>query len=323
MHAWWQGMNAPILRFVVIASIAASGSSVALPAQSPPSGVVLDVAARVREDVAILASEGLEGRLTGTPGADSAANFIARRFWELGLQAVFRTTECNANGECRPSYFQGFRGLDYVTTNVGAIVPGTDSSLRSEFVAVTAHYDHLGRMKNRRIDDAPPNTIHPGADDNASGTAAVLELARRFSEHPLKRPVIVLAFGAEELGLVGSNTFVENPPFDLREISVVLNLDMVGRLRKDHLEIFGAQRKLKGILESANSDPPFSLAMQSSSSGRSDDFPFSSHGVRALHFTTGEHKDYHLSTDTVDRVNVAGLVRVIDYVERVARLVDR
>jgi hypothetical protein len=76
-------------------------------------------------------------------------------------------------------------------------------------------------------------------------------------------------------------------------------------------------------LESANSDPPFSLAMKSSSSRRSDDFPFSSRRIPALHFTTGDHKDYHLTTDTVDRVNMAGLVRVIDYVERVARLVDR
>lgn len=307
----------------VIPTIGASCLAAALPAQSPPSVVVADVEAQLHQDVVILASERFEGRMAGTPGADSAANFIAGRFWELGLDAAFRTSECNPNGDCRPSYLQAFRGLDYVTTNVGAIVPGTDSSLRGEFVAVTAHYDHLGRMKNRRIDPAPPNTIHPGADDNASGTAAVLELARRFSAHPLKRSVILLAFGAEEFGLVGSSTFVESPPFDLHEINVVLNLDMVGRLRKDRLEIFGAQGKLKGILESANSDPPFSLAMKSSSSGRSDDFPFSSRRIPALHFTTGDHKDYHLATDTVDRLNMAGLVRVIDYVERVARVVDR
>jgi len=213
-----------------------------------------------------------------------------------------------------------------LAANIGAIVPGTDSSLRNEFVAVTAHYDHLGLMSGRRADPAPytiPYTLHPGADDNASGTTAVLELARRFSEHPLKRSVILLAFGAEEFGLVGSSVFVENSPVDLHEISVVLNLDMVGRLRKDHLEIFGAKGQLKEILERANSDPPFSLAMKPNSSGRSDDFPFSSHQIPALHFTTGDHKDYHRPTDTVDRVNVAGLVRVIDYVERVARLVDR
>jgi len=135
--------------------------------------------------------------------------------------------------------------------------------------------------------------------------------------------VILLAFGPEEYGLVGSEVFVENPPFDLREIDVVLNLDMVGRLRKDRLEIFGAQAKLTGILEGANSDSSLSLVMKPNSSGRSDDFPFSSHQIPALHFSTGEHKDYHRPTDTVDRINLAGLVRVIDYVERVARLVDQ
>jgi len=308
---------------VVIATIAASGSAAALKAQSSTSGVVLDAKARVQEDLAVLASPRLEGRSAGTPGADTAANFIARRFWELGLRAAFRTSECDANGDCRPSYLQAFRSPDYVTTNIGAIVPGTDSSLRDRFVAVTAHYDHIGRMNGGQGDPTPPNTIHPGADDNASGTTAMLELARRFSEHPLKRSVIILAFGAEEFGLVGSRVLVENPPFDLHEIDVVLNLDMVGRLRKNRLAIFGAEGKLKGILEGANTDPSFSLLMKAKSSGRSDDFPFSSHQIPALHFTTGDHVDYHRASDTVDRVNMPGLVRVIDYVERVARLVDR
>jgi len=316
-------MRSRICWFVVVASVVASGSAAPLPAQSLTSGVVLDAEARVREDLAVLTSPRLEGRSAGTPGADTAANFIARRFWELGLRAAFRTSECDAQGDCRPSYLQAFRAPDYVTTNIGAIVPGTDSALRDRFVAVTAHYDHIGRMNGGQGDPAPPNTIHPGADDNASGTTAVLELARRFSEHPLKRSVILFAFGAEEFGLVGSRTLVENPPFDLHEIDVVLNLDMVGRLRKNRLEIFGAEAKLEGILEGANSDPSFSLAMKSESTGRSDDLPFSSHGIPALHFTTGEHRDYHRATDTIDRVNMAGLVRVIDYVERVARLVDR
>ena len=239
------------------------------------------------------------------------------------MRAPFRTSECDANGACRPSYLQAFHAPGFVTANIGAIIPGTDSSLRNEYVAITAHYDHIGRMSAGPADSAPPNTIHPGADDNASGTAAMLELARRFNERPLKRSVIVLAFGAEELGLVGSRVFVENPPFDLHTIDVVLNLDMVGRLRKNRLQIFGADGNLKPIVERANTDPRFSLAMRPRSSGRSDDFSFESHGVPALHFTTGEHVDYHRATDTVNRVNVVGLVRVIDYVERVARLMDR
>lgn len=327
MRSWCEGhearMRRPVLWFAVFAIVAASGSVPVLAAQSLASGVEHDTEARVREDLGFLASPRLEGRSAGTPGADTAANFIARRFWALGLRAAFRTAECDAKDACRASYFQAFHAPDYVTTNIGAIVPGTDSSLRNQYVAISAHYDHIGRMNGGQGDLAAANTIHPGADDNASGTAAVLELARRFSEHPLKRSVIVLAFGAEELGLVGSRVFVENPPFGLHRIQVVLNLDMVGRLHSNRLEIFGAQGKLKSIAERANSEPRFSLVTKPRSSGRSDDFPFSSHGVPALHFTTGEHEDYHRATDTTDRIDVVGLVRVLDYVERVARLVDR
>jgi len=316
-------MRSPLLWCAVFAIVAASGSATVVPAQSQASGAVIDAEARVREDLTVLASARLEGRNAGTPGADTAANFIARRFWELGLKPAFRTSECDAQGACRPSYLHAFRAPDYVTVNIGAIVPGTDSLLRDEYVAITAHYDHIGRMSGGQGDLAPPNTIHPGADDNASGTAAMLELARRFRERPLKRSVIVLAFGAEEFGLVGSRVFVENPPLDLRGIDVVLNLDMVGRLHRNRLQIFGAEGKLKSIVEGANTDPRFSLVTKPKSSGRSDDFSFSSHRAPALHFTTGEHADYHRATDTVDRIDMVGLVRVIDYVERVARLVDR
>jgi Zn-dependent M28 family amino/carboxypeptidase len=316
-------MTSPILWCVVVASVGASGSSAVLPAQSLTSGVVLGAEARVREDVAVLASARLEGRSAGTPGADTAANFIARRFWELGLRAAFRSSECDAKGACRPSYLQAVQSPDFVTANIGAVVPGTDSSRRNEYIAIAAHYDHIGRMSGGPADSAPPNTIHPGADDNASGTAAMLELARRFTERPLKRSVILLAFGAEEFGLVGSRVFVENPPFDLHKIDVALNLDMLGRLRKNRLQVFGAEGKLKSIVERANTDPRFSLVTKPKSTGRSDDFSFASHRVPALHFTTGEHADYHRATDTVDRVDVVGLVRVIDYLERVARLVDR
>jgi len=161
-------MRSPILGLVAIASIVRAGSAPVLWAQSPQSCVVLGASDRVHEDLAILASPRLEGRRAGTPGADTAANFIARRFWELGLNAAFRISECNAAGHC-PSYFQAFRGSDYVTTNIGAIIPGTDSSLRNEFVAVTAHYDHLGITDGRR-GSTGVNRIHPGADDNASGT---------------------------------------------------------------------------------------------------------------------------------------------------------
>jgi Zn-dependent M28 family amino/carboxypeptidase len=206
---------------------------------------------------------------------------------------------------------------------VAAIIRGTDSTVADHYVAVTAHYDHIGRWNGGPADSAPPSSIHPGADDNASGTAAVLELARRLSANPPARSVIVIAFGTEELGLVGSRVFVDEPPIALKQIDVVLNLDMVGRLRENRLRVYGVNGRLRSIVERTNVDPRFSLMLTRESSRRSDDYPFSLHGVPALHFSTGEHVDYHRVTDTVDRIELAGLLRIVDYVERVARAVAR
>src|SRR6185436_5451144 len=147
-------MRSPILWCAVVAIVGASGSPGVLLAQSVTSGVVPGAEARVREDLAVLASPRLEGRNAGTPGADTAANFIARRFSELGLRAAFRSSECDTNGACRTSYPQAFRPSALATPNIGAIIPGTDSALRDEYVAITAHYDHIGRMSAGQGDSA-------------------------------------------------------------------------------------------------------------------------------------------------------------------------
>jgi Zn-dependent M28 family amino/carboxypeptidase len=239
---------------------------------------------------------------------------------ELGLGPAFGSPDCNGNIECRPSYFQLFHVDSIVAANVGAIIVGSDSSLRHEYVAITAHYDHLGRTRTNRND--PVNAIHPGADDNASGTAAVLELARRLRDRPPRRSVVVLAFGAEELGLVGSRVFAEHAPFDLHRIVLAVNLDMVGRLYHDRVVVFGVDsRYLNAVVDSANIESRFALSVQPRSSGRSDDFSFASHGVPALHLTTGEHPSYHRPSDTADRIEFDGLARVTDFVERIARAV--
>jgi hypothetical protein len=273
---------------------------------------------RLRQDIEYLASGALGGRRAGTPGSDSAANFIASRFADLGLQAAFALSGCGA-ASCRRSYFQLFRTSSAATENVGAFVVGTDSSVHDEFVAITAHYDHLGRSATGMHDPAP-TAIHPGADDNASGTAAILEIARRLAERPPRRSVLILAFGAEELGLIGSQVFVERPPLDLHRVVVALNLDMVGRLRNNRVTVYGvADAHLRVLLDGANAAPPFVLLVEPKSSGRSDDLSFSSHGVPALHFTTGEHPSYHRATDTANAIELDGLARITDFVERVAR----
>jgi len=274
----------------------------------------------MRADIAYLASVGLAGRRAGTPGSDTAANFIARRLSDLQLPPAFGRSKCTSGSECRPSYLQLFRMRGAAATNVGAIITGTDSTFRNEYVVISAHYDHIGR-NGTSLHDPAQTAIHPGADDNASGTAAMLELARRFAERPTRRSVLILAFGAEELGLVGSNVFVEHPPIELRRIIIALNLDMVGRLRDDRVTVYGvANPFLRALLDSANVASRFRLSYEPKSSGRSDDFSFAGRGVPALHITTGEHESYHRTTDTVEGIELGGLARVTDFVERVARV---
>ena len=271
---------------------------------------------RLRNDVSYLASKALGGRQAGKPGSDTAANYIARRFSDLGLRPAFVETDCGAGG-CRESFFQVFHRDNIVTANVGAVVSGADSALRSQFVVVSAHYDHIGLTSDR---NSTYLQLHPGADDNASGTAAMLELASRLAARPPKRSVLFLASGAEELGLIGSSVFVTHPPVPLRSIYLVVNLDMVGRLRNDAVTVHGVQDPtVRALVTAANVEPKLTLTLKDASSERSDDYPFSSHGVLAIHVTTGEHVDYHRSSDTVDHIRFDGMLRVTSFVERIAR----
>ena len=228
--------------------------------------------ARIRADIVYLASDALEGRGTGTPGNDSAAAYLAREYARLGLTKIERATsvpEMRAGvRECvvgRASYLQYFSarsaaaahaGLpgELPTQNVIAMQPGTDPALRSQYVVIGAHYDHLGRSSFNALDPEAKDAIRHGADDNASGTAAVLELARRFHAAPARRSIIFVNFSGEELGDLGSEYFVDNPPVPLDSIDAMLNFDMVGRLRNDKLIVYGVTTatEMRGIVDSAN-----------------------------------------------------------------------
>ena len=282
---------------------------------------------RVLQDIEYLTSNALAGRQAGTEGADSAAVFIAQRFFGLQLPPAF--TACDPTGECRKRHYQYFRfqtfpGAGEITANVAAIVVGSDSALRNQVLAIGAHYDHLGRSNTYAL-DRDVSGIRRGADDNASGTAGLLELARRFSERPARRSVLFVAFGAEEVGLIGTGVFIDKPPLPLDSVTAMLNLDMIGWLRGRSLTVHGAtgQGAIVMLLDSANAFAGFSL-LKRRGSGRSDDASFSQKGIPTLHFYTGDHNAYHTIQDRVGLLNVSGLVRVVDLVEAVARrIADR
>jgi aminopeptidase YwaD len=203
--------------------------------------------------------------------------------------------------------------------NVMAVLEGADPALRGEAVLVGAHYDHLGRGDEGSALDG--RSVHPGGDDNASGTAALLEIAESFAREAARprRSIIFAAFTGEEKGLLGSAAAAAQPG---KRVVAMLNLDMVGRLRNDALEVGGTTTapEWPGIVAAANTER-LALAFPRRVVPNSDHASFLSRQVPALFLFTGMHEDYHRATDTWDKVNVDGLAKVARLAARVARLV--
>ncbi len=322
-------------RLLALVALAPVVAAPALTQSGGPRAAALDTA-RLRADVAYLASDALEGRGTGTAGNDSAGAFLARRYRRLGLRPVFvdSTAPCPAarRAACRPRFTQEFvarrarRGqpqapIELPARNVAALLRGTDPLLRDEVVIIGAHYDHLGREIDFAADPDAKDQIRNGADDNASGTAGVLELARRFRDAPTRRSLLFVHFGAEELGLLGSVAFVGKTPVPLARTQAMVNFDMIGRLRGDSLIIagIGTAAEWKPMIDSVNRATALTLALLPDGSGRSDHSSFFERDIPVLHFFTNVHEDYHRATDDVEKINVAGMARVLDLAEGVVR----
>ncbi len=261
--------------------------------------------------ISYLACDSLEGRNSGTPGNDLAAEWIADFFAEMRLEPA------GADG----SYFQSFtfraRGMkDGVakTRNVAAFWEGTDPILKKEAVVIGAHFDHVGRKGQKpsaaRMGRASKtDTIWNGADDNASGTAAVLEVAQAFAlaRVPTKRSIVFVCFSGEEHGLYGSDHYVKNPPFPLEKTSLMINLDMVGRNPGTPFTIFGLESDEGGYLVKAMKETASELGGVKYRSGRgafggSDHWPFLKSGVPAIFIFGGLHPDYHRISDEVEKI---------------------
>jgi hypothetical protein len=279
-------------------------------------------AGRLLADVRYLADDRLEGRLTGSPGADSAAAYIARRFAEAGLHpgadGWFQDFTVSPDAPAaRHAPVGGARGR-----NVIGLLRGSDPKLRDELVVIGAHYDHLGTGGAFALDPDSTGAVHNGADDNASGTAALIEIARRLARRPPARSVTFAAFGGEELGLLGSAYYVRADASASRT-AIMLNLDMVGRLRNDKLIVYGtgSATELQPLLDSLNRSAGFELALRPDGYGPSDQSSFYAAGVPVLHFFTNVHEDYHRSTDDWEKIDVSGLERVAAFAGEVATAV--
>ena len=208
--------------------------------------------------------------------------------------------------------------------NVVAIVRGRDPQLRGQYVVLGAHFDHLGRSATfGALDPEAKDAIRNGADDNASGTAGLMELARLLAANPPKRSVVVVAFSGEELGILGSSYFVANPPppIVMDSVQAMLNFDMIGRLRNDRLLVFGTGTSTEwpSLISAANGTTHFTLALVPDGFGPSDHSAFYARNIPVLHFFSDTHEDYHRASDDVARINAAGIARIVLMAERIAR----
>lgn len=218
--------------------------------------------------------------------------------------------EAEVSTETRPALSQA--------RNVVALLPGSEPARAREVVIVGAHYDHLGMGGAGSM--APGQVaIHNGADDNASGTAALIEVARSLAEGPTpNRPILFIAFSGEERGLLGSGHYVQEPTVSLDEAVAMLNMDMVGRLRGNQLTVFGlgTAQEWEGILQAANASlhEPFTLTLVPDGYGPSDHSSFYGVGIPVLHFFTNTHSEYHRPEDDLETINGPGLERVAELV---------
>lgn len=203
-----------------------------------------------------------------------------------------------------------------VTRNVIMVLQGEDEQLKDEYIVIGAHYDHLGMggpgSSSRAVDTVG---VHHGADDNASGVAMMLELAEKFAltKGSHKRSIICVAFSGEELGLLGSKYFVENPGADLSRVNAMLNLDMLGRLNETNsLQVAGTgtANGLKDLIYSKSDTSEIKLILSPEGYGPSDHSSFYGKNIPVLFYSTGAHLDYHTPADTWDKIDYEAMVKI-------------
>lgn len=279
--------------------LAAVVAPVLLRAAEPPaaSQTLRD---RLQRHVTFLASDTLEGREAGSSGGRAAAQYLVERLADLGLEPA-------GDGE---RYTQDF-GYSY--RNVLALLAGADPDLADQSILIGAHFDHVGYARRGNA-YGPAGYIHNGADDNASGTAALLELAAALAsaDPPPARSILFAFWDAEELNLDGSEHWCRHPTRPLAGLRLVINVDMVGRLADEQVYIHGARTAdgLRTMLARANAETAFTLDFNNAHVRDSDHYPFFRKRIPYLMIDTGKHADYHRPTDDVERLNLDGLERM-------------
>ena len=245
--------------------------------------------------------------------------------WEKIAKEKTQATKQNLTGQLHLS-------IDVVRKevpayNVVGVLEGSDRLLKNETIVIGAHYDHLGRGGSGSL-ASKSGDIHHGADDNASGTAGVLELARVLTaQRPRpKRTIVFIAFGGEEEGLLGSNYYVNHPATPLNSVVAMINMDMIGRMKDRKLVIggVGTAKEWRDIIAQGTADPArkFELTLNEDGFGPSDHSSFYGKQIPVLFFWTGTHNDYHKPSDTFEKINYEDETRILNLVSFIVRRLD-
>ncbi len=269
--------------------------------------------ASLKKHIAILASDSLEGRGTGTAGEKLAISYIQSQWEKIGL-----LPKGDKNKYMQKFKFKGgVHGTGEEGTSYNLV--GFIDNKAMNTIIIGAHYDHLGLgNQGSSLDANPQNKIHNGADDNASGVAGVIELARYFQINKIKEPYnfLFICFSGEELGLYGSKYFSENPTIDLSKTNYMINLDMVGRLDASKILAVsgtGTSAVWEPLLKNLSSDK-LQIKTDSAGVGPSDHTSFYLKNIPVLHFFTGSHSDYHKPTDDTEKINAEGEKEILQLI---------
>jgi hypothetical protein len=280
----------------------------------------------IKKHIGYLAGDKLNGRGTGSEGEKLAAAYIETQFKKLKLvpkgdnNTFFYTFNFMYSPDPKDSTIKK-------EPRTGKNIVGFLDNGAAYTIVIGGHYDHLGLGHDHNSLDANPvGKIHNGADDNASGTAGVIELANYYATNNVKEKYnfLFMCFSGEELGLYGSKKYCENPTIDLSTVNCMINMDMIGRLNDStkRLVIYGVGTApdFVPILDGIKSE--LSIKKDSAGVGPSDQTSFYLKRIPVLHFFTGQHSDYHKPSDDIEKINLKGEVMVLNYIVNVISAIE-
>lgn len=298
-----------LLPFIVLLSC----NTVKKPAQAQTARHFSKAEQQLLKDVEVLSSDAYEGRKTGTKGAEMARTYISTRFKQIGLKPIPLLS-----GYEQVFSFRDNKGVEIFGKNMLACIPGKNE----EIIVISAHYDHVGIMNNE---------VYNGADDNASGTAALLKFAEYYKNNKPNYTLVFAAFDAEEMGLRGSKAFVEKPPVALEKIKLNINMDMISHNDKGELYACGTFKYPELKKYFITTDPRIKVLLGHDDpktgnedwTNQSDQGSFNAKDIPFIYFGVEDHKDYHKASDEYQNINkkffidaAASILEIINNIDK-------